>query len=381
MSKLSLSAFVIITMMACNKTDFESNNGKRSGENAQGKASDKVLNLECSPGEAKAQLVTDLTGALKTSVKLSGEFCGVSSNATNGELTTLFVIDISGSMKFNDPLTNSSCGRLRAAEAIVEKLEAEVAKGAVINMSAVQFGSVSVPAVTPRSLADFKASLTPQTFCLDNGEATNYEAAFTEAKTMLAPVEGTKVVYFISDGAPTVASTLFVTDDQAIYDAGRRAAEALRAADPKMVLNAIYIEEKPVTDPLFDPSTTAIVPPLVAPATYLEQITGSKDRVRLVTNVNEIAAEIVTFDTPDVVTLDKDSVAGTIEADGLGRGKIEIASLEPHPTKDGVWIFETEAFELYGTTTDTTTNVVTLTIEGSDGKTYTAEAEINFGIE
>jgi Mg-chelatase subunit ChlD len=381
-SKLCMSGLVTIAAMAataCNDTNFKSDTVKRSGDNAQGKASEKVLNLECEPGQAKAELITDVQGAVKTTVRLSGEFCGVTTNATSGELTTLFIIDTSGSMQVNDPLVAGSCGRLRAAEAIVKKLEADAANGATVSMGAVHFGGTSTQAVTVRSLAEFKASVTTDTFCRDDGGNTNYEAAFTEATTMMTGVEGAKAVYFISDGEPTASNTIVPIEDVVtLYEVGRKAAETLRQTDQNLVLNAIYIQGTPVGPDPFNPNP--IVPPMSNEA-YLEQITGSKDRVRLVTNVDEIAAEIITFDTPDVVTLEKDSVAGTIEADGFDSGEITIATLEAHPSKDGVWIFETEPFELYSTTSDTTTNVVTLTIKGSDGKTYTAEAEINFGIE
>jgi hypothetical protein len=76
--------------------------------------------------------------------RVEGEFCPTATN----ELTVVFVVDYSASMgkhvnkeaseerEGNDPQIDGSCGRLRAAEAIIAKLQAERSSGDQINVAA-----------------------------------------------------------------------------------------------------------------------------------------------------------------------------------------------------------------------------------------------------
>ncbi len=381
---LSLSA-------ACNDASFKGS-GARKGADATvqtpehqdespiSRKTDKTLKLACTDGKSDARLVTEVKGAESTTVRLEGEFCGLGSDAKAGKLTVLFVLDYSGSMKFNDPSDAGTCGRLKAGQAILQKLEAAAATGdADVQVGIQAFSSRSIPGIAPTSLAAFKANLTNDIFCSNDGGETNYEAAFKAAETLLTPVDGTKVIYFISDGLPTQAGTgLFPAgndDQQAVYDAGQAAAESLRKNVKDLSFDAIFLGTS--TDPGNDPGV-----PTVDPQTYLEQIAGDKEHVRVVTSADDLAAKIVTFATPTASSsLDTDSVTGTLEAASFDGKTIKLDSLTQVAGRDGVWSFVTESFELLGSADKATNNIVTLSIKGADGKAHTAVAEIKFAID
>lgn len=381
-----LGGLLVATLMStlvgagCNDTAFKSQNPRKAeAQTARDpKKSDAALKLLCEGGKGEARLVTDLKGSEATSVRLEGEFCGIPDGSASAKLTMLFVLDVSGSMRDNDPLVGDSCGRLAAGIAIVNKLEQELRDGVEINVGLLAFGSQALPLVEPQPLASFKTQLTSATLCRDDGRGTNYEAAFAGAKDALDDVEGNKAVYFISDGLPTESGTGILTglggfgDAKAIYEAGAKAAAELRGL-PDLTLNTIFLGAGSGTGGLDTAGYDA--------QSYLEEITGDKDRVRLVTSADDLAAEIVKFDTPEAVTLDKDSVSATVSAPAFGKTPIKVASLEPAPGRDGVWTFVTEPFTLFGTKQKAVANEVVLTVKGGDGKDYRATAVINFAVE
>lgn len=372
---------LLMTGTGCNDTSFKSETPRkeesatvRKPEKPK-KQSDATFKLECKDGKGEAKLVTELKGTEGTTVKLEGEFCGIPTGTSTGNLTVLFLLDFSGSMRDNDPLVAGRCGRLDASEAIVAKLEADLQDGVELKIGMLPFGSSALPIIATQPLASFKAAMTAATVCRNDGRETNYEAAFVGATKALKDVQGTKVVYFVSDGLPTVSGTgLFggigATDAQ-VLDAGRKAAAALRAI-PDLTLNTIFlgnIAGIPGGDTTFNPQT------------YLEDITGNKDHVRLATNAADLAAEIVKFDTPEAVSLDAASVNGTVTASAFGKNDIKLESLKQDPSREGVWIFVTKPFTLFANKAKPVTNDVTFTVKGGDGKDYKATATITFEMD
>lgn len=374
----TVAAMGLMTLLsACNDTSFKSQNPKRGADvtvkEPDRKSSDATLKLACEDGKGDAHLVTDLKGTEATMVQLEGEFCGIPAGTSTGKLTMLFVVDFSGSMIANDPLVSGSCGRLAAAKAIVTKLEAQSSDNVEIKVGLNPFGASALPGIAPVDLAAFKAQLTPEALCRDDGGDTNYEAAFVAANDTLKATDGQKVVYFISDGLPTSSGTgplggIFADETQ-VYAAGRKAAETLRELQ-NLTLNTIFVG-----------GSTPGGATSVDPQTYLEQITGDKAKVRVVANAEDLAAEILKFDTPDAVALDPDSVAGTVSASAFGKNDIKVASLTLDPAREGVWLFVTEPFALFGDRKKAVDNDVTLTVRGADGKDYKATAVIKFAMD
>lgn len=385
---LLMTCFAAVMPIAgCNNTSFKSEPIKRAADvEVPPPPVDKVFKLQCEGDQGTAQLVKDVTGDARTKVRLEGEFCGITSEVTGGSLAVMFLVDHSGSMKENDPPEAGSCGRLKAAEALVNRLEALEAPGVEIKVGLLPFGDFALSGVLPIPLAQFKTELTTRRFCSIDGGATNYESAFYQAQKQLAAVDGPKAVYLISDGLPTRAGrdmadflapspTAGTTRDYLIKveNEGVKAAQALRASDNSLTLNAVFLGAAKIEDPTLSSGTD--------PQQYLEQVTGSKDRVRLVNGADDLAAEIVSLDTPDVLTVDESSVKGVIEAAAFGQRAIKIATFDQHPSREGVWTFATEPFDLYGAEGREVDNVVTLTIKTSDGKEHKATANLTFAIE
>lgn len=379
----------VAALSGCNKSSFAGGGDQKKArsnpvdpnhQDADSKKSDRSLKLQCKDGQSEAKLVTEVTGQASTTVRLEGEFCGLGSAAKNGDLTVAFVLDYSGSMRENDPLVLGSCGRLKAGEAILSKLKsAPELKDANVKVALQAFGTTGIRGIDPIALDQFEANLTAERFCRDDGEQTNYEAAFKNAETLLSTIEGNKVVYFITDGTPTVKGLSAIDalfsqpDPQEVVDAGRAAAESLRNNVKDMTLNVVFVGNIDVANnieiPGFDPEA------------YLAEIAGNKDNVRVVNSAEDLAAKIVTFETPTAAAFSTDSVEGRLEATDFDGKSIALESLEPVEGRAGVYTFVTESFELYGNAEEATQNVLTLTIKGADGKVHTATAEIKFIVD
>lgn len=321
--------------------------------------------------------------------KIRGQFCPEASN----KLTVLFVVDFSGSMgrhvpgmglpevPGNDPQIDGSCGRLRSAQAILAKIEAEKKPGDVVEIGMVPFagGIVTDKIVKIADLATFKAQVSKDSFCqyvvqdasfgYDPGNpggidgpagflgfgkvdsSTNYTAAFTAAESLLTGVYGRKVSYFISDGEPTSGGADPV-------QAGIAAGNRMRQVVDNLTLNAILLGQ-------MAPSAQQV----------LEQVTGSPDRVRKVELADELAKEIVLF---PAASIDDSSAKATLAVEPYPRADLGLHFFGPHPTQAAIWIWETQPFVLQGKPGVSTLNLVEVTARGADGTTYKSEIRIRY---
>jgi hypothetical protein len=360
-----------VAAQGCNQTSFQSGAEKKPGEQVAPvlQPTQKNIKIPCKDGESK--LVTTLSGSSKTSLVVDGEFCGIPGNTETGKLTAFFVLDFSGSMQENDPIEAGSCGRLKAAQAIVAKLESSMKDGIELSAGFLQFGDKALPPFSPEGLDSFKSHLTEAKFCENTRSATNYQAAFDAAKDVLDQVEGHKVIYFISDGMPTVSASssgnIFTGKiDPKVYADGIKAAESLRKLKD-LTLNAVYLGANVGLEG---------APASFVPETYLEQITGDKKNVKLATNADALAAEIVKFETPDVSELDTASAKGEVSAAGFTTKTFAVKNLVKDPTKEGVWTFSTDSIDLFASNSKSVANNIKITIKGSDNKTYEALATV-----
>jgi len=373
-----LLVIVIVSMPGCGDTSFKGGADKRGGLDATPNG-ERNFSLSCDESSGVATLETELKSSAAAnikSVRMTGEFCKLPEGVTpSSGLDILFVIDTSFSMERSDPLekegTVESCGRLRAAQAIISKMESAASPNlGKVRFGLVSFASAAITKAAPGDLATFRSSLTPEAFCeITRGPtgATNYEAAFAETSRVLESSRAARsVVYFISDGMPTRGGGLVGSID-APYVAGRSAAEALRSGASGVVLNAVYLGSDASSDPPAFPGQPSA-------EDYLTQITGSRDLVRIVNNAEQLAAEITKFETPEAGNLDASSARGSISAQGLGERPIRVESVVPDAARKGVYTFRTEAFALLGNGSPKAgEQTVLLTIKASDGSERAAK--------
>lgn len=318
-----------------------------------------------------------------------GAFCPESKN----KLTVLFVVDYSGSMgrhipakgqaevPGNDPQVNGSCGRLRAAQAIIDKIKAEKKAGDTVEIGMVPFaGGIVTKKVMPiAGLDQFAGAVNKDTFCqyvvqdasfgydpqnpggIDGGAgflglfgvdaSTNYKAAFTAAQSVLSGVYGRKVVYFISDGEPTSGGADPIA-------AGVEAGNALRQSVDNLTLNALVLGNVPQAE------------------SVLAQVAGAPERVRRADNADQLAQAILDF--PEASIDESTGKAWLTVAPYQPRADLGLRYLKADPSRAGVWIWETQPFVLLGKPGETVANVVEVTALGKDGSTHAATVQINF---
>lgn len=315
-----------------------------------------------------------------TTVK--GRFCPTSNN----KLTVLFVVDYSGSMgrhvpqpglpeiPGNDPQINGSCGRLRAAQAILGRIGSEMKPGDTVEVGMVPFagGIVTNRILDIRGLAEFGAQVSKDTFCqyvvqapsfgydpvnaggIDGGavnSSTNYRAAFTAARSALTNVYGRKVVYFISDGEPTSGGIDPVR-------AGIEAGEALRLSVDNLTLNGLLLGNT-------GPAAQAV----------LEQVAGAPERVRRAESADELAEAILDF---PAATIDESSGLATLSVAPYPKTDLGLQFLTKDPAQGGVWIYETQPFVLLGRPGEEVMNIVEVTAHGADGSTHSSIVKIRY---
>lgn len=317
-------------------------------------------------------------------MRVKGRFCPKASN----KLTVLFVVDYSGSMgrhvdntggpemPGNDPQVGGSCGRLRAAQAILSKIQSERQPQDQIQVGLVPFaGGILAGRVTQIvDLSAFAALVTQETFCqyvvqnpsfgigpsnpggidgsVDGVDAsTNYKAAFTAAKSLLTPLYGRKVVYFISDGEPTSGG----------FDPVRAGIDAggdLRSSVDNLTLNGLLLGS-------LGPDAEQV----------LAAVAGSPDRVRKAENADQLAAQILQF--PDG-GIDEASGQATLTVAPYPAANLGLHYLAKDQAVAGTWVYETQPFVLLGKQGQDVLNLVEVTARGKDGTTYSSTVKIMY---
>lgn len=322
--------------------------------------------------------------AAKVTATVKGKFCPKS----NAQLNVLFVVDHSGSMgrhipglgqpevAGNDPQVDGSCGRLRAAQAIMAKLTADAKAGDDIRIGMVPFAGGIIPnrVIQLSSKTDFEAKVTKDVFCsyvvqdlsfgldptnpggIDGSlssidASTNYTAAFSAAESMLTAAYGRKVVYFISDGEPTSGALDPVLG-------GIAAGESLRKHVDNLTLNGLLLGS-------IGTSARGV----------LEAVAGSPDRVRDADKADELAEAILQFAD---ASIDESTGKAWLSVLPYPKAELGLKYLSPDPTAPGVWIWETQPFILLGQKGEEVENVVTVTAQGKDGSTHQSEVKIYY---
>lgn len=314
------------------------------------------LKLTCDGNNSSTNSFTSLQGKSTDSIKIEGEFCP----SVFAEMTILFVVDFSGSMATNDPIVSGSCGRLSSAQSILARIKEKVRAQDKVNVGVVSFSTSASLIVSLTAIDKIDASVTSTNFCGQSG-STNYAEAFKQAKTALLNATGSKTVYFISDGEPDVSG---MTSAQA-QQAGLTEAQNLKTAIPTLAINAIYLQSGSSSGS-FNPQS------------YLEQITGSADRVKVASAASTLADEILKFGFP-TLEVDEKTAKGFLKVGASSTtGPVEIESFARNTAKTGVWSYVTKPFKLQGTKDTAVLNQVTITAQDKAGKEQTANVVISY---
>jgi hypothetical protein len=374
MKNLNLAFILFVTSVfigGCSDSDFQGAAPSKK-KVADATPVNRTVHLTCDQVTGESVLKTNFAGEKPMLVSIEGEICGIQAEKVENNLSVFFILDFSGSMfqsvakPGNDPVVGGSCGRLNAATAIATKMEATQAQGVNVQMGAMQFAASSLTHIPMTDLQSFKDSLSVENYC-QGKDGTNYESALNEAKTQLQGVEGRKLVYFITDGAPTIQDSLLGSP----LDSGLTTATDFRNSTQDLTFNAIYLNSG-------GPSNATNPNSNFDPKNYLGQIVGNPDNVKLVNNAADLAKEILEFETPELITLNPDSANMVHAAAKFGENDVKIESLVADPSREGVWKFVTEPILLFAEQGRRVTNSITLKVQTSDGNEHTASVEIEF---
>jgi uncharacterized protein YegL len=329
-----------------------------------GDANSRVLDAPCTEGSSGPQVIdVDHAGSASDSFEVKTEWCLKGKQV--GRLRVMFLVDHSGSMNNNDPLVNGSCGRLDAANALVEKIKSQMAESDEVDVAAVTFGTQAKPAASFVPIDDFASShINAEVFCgaLDQ---TNYQSALQVAIDLVrgsADSETPVVAYLLSDGLPSLGSEQSQEDYISTEQAALSAAKSFRELG-NVSLNAIYLQS---TRPA---GTTS-------PESYLAELTGGPDKVKIVSNAQELAASVTKFELPAPKT-DLTSATATVTGKGKPRS-VTLKSVEPDPTNPNKILVTTERFKLTEADEEETTRYfIKLKVDIDDGTIQQTTIVIN----
>lgn len=347
----------------------------------------EILTFRCNgEGDAsKGEITFSSKSNERIHAMVKGEFCPASTE----KLNVVFVVDFSASMgkwrktdqdawrEGNDLLKDGTCGRLKAAQAIMNKFDKNLIDQGRVNIGTVAFAGNIVEDYSDRQLANassYGTNLTSDNYCrfvaqsgdqqaqapgaitpsrgfLGRGTLdghTNYQAAFDRARGMLANATGRTVVYFISDGAPTIPGNDPI---KAGIDAGK----SLRDSVGNITVNALMLGQQ---------NSDA--------ENVLKQVTGS-NRIIYAQNADQLDEKILMFPEP---TIDENTVAAQMFVQPYPERQLGVADIRKTNAK--VWTYLTQPFVLLGQPGQTTDNRLTVTAKGQDGSTMTSVITIKY---
>lgn len=327
-----------------------------------------VFWVPCAAGQGSGTMRGSLTTTEGARVRVAGELCP---EKQVGNLDVLFVVDFSGSMDGNpfegpnDPLNGGSCGRLQAAEALLRKFSSPTFRNASIRAGMVAFADSAQIRLPMGDLQAMQASLTPANWCgaASSVARTNYRAAFEQAQNALAAGSGGQtVIYFISDGSPTLGGT----GSETPHAAGLAAARNLRqTAGDQLILNVVYLGYRNGS--------------AQNPQAYLEQVAGGPNRVRLVSGAGDLVEAVQQLDVV-ADTIGNDAVRASHVAKGNSKA-LNIVSLQRSTTRGGAYVFVTEPFSLVGEVGKSIENLIEVKATSDSGAALEAKALIDFTLK
>lgn len=319
-------------LAACSNANFKTGTDNKA-------ATPESADLKCGKDGVYSEDDLRLEIKDKSGVDLvvQGEFCP----QAPAELDLVFLVDFSLSMynekesRGNDQVVDGTCGRLKAANAIIDKHRENTAnQNAKIKVAIIQFSAEHLKTIPLTDIDHLEDARTVENFC--GGVAgTNYKVAFDEAAKLLEKENGTKVLYLISDGLPTEGGGGDRGNFPRHLEAAQTAADAMRSAVANLTFNTVFLQGNSTVD---DKD--------VDPKEFLVKLTGAADRVKIADNADDLSAEILALKAPPV-DLDTTKAQAVLKADGVEDQLVEFAAFAPAAGKDQIWTFRTEEFEAF----------------------------------
>lgn len=328
------------------------------------KDGDRLIDAPCSAGQEANIIEVDHNGSAQDSFQVKAEWCLKGKQV--GRIKLMFLVDLSGSMKDNDPMVNGSCGRLDGARALVERIQSVKKETDIVEVAAVTFGSEARPASDFVPLEDFvKSKMSADIFCAAVDQ-TNYSGALDVAADLVQTSGDTEtpvVAYLLSDGLPSLGTERSPED---YVNTERLALESAKGflGLGNVSLNAVYLQSTSVAG-------------ATLPEAYLAELTGSPDRVKIVSNAEDLGASITTFELPAAKT-NAASASATITGAGDAR-RIPLKSVQEDPKDPNKIVVTTKRFKLTEDGKDLTSRyTIKLKVGANDGSVQETTVVINF---
>lgn len=331
------------------------------------------IKVTCSESQLSTTKVQNVKGMNNKRISIEGQIC-LSGEVTTmeGEANIVFIVDTSNSMAYADPTTGwiSDCERKKAIQKVVSLTTGgNSTVGSKLKGAIVTFGSYATTSGW-KSLS----SLSYAGVCGSYG-GTNYEGAFKKAESLLKGKSGTNIIYFITDGAPSMtnSSTAYSGND---WSGGRTqgayAMQNLKNSVDNLTVNAIYLE-----DPKLGSSDYGVdCPTKQQTHEYLVDIVGSSSHVKLASNASSLVEQISAFDTVPAGSFASTSdLKAQVTVSGVS-SNVKVKSLTY--TSEGVYTYKLEEVTLKGTVGSTVDNKFVVQGTGSNGEVSTSTVIIKY---
>ena len=333
------------------------------------------VRITCDKSQLSTTKVQNVSGVNYTKISIEGQIC-LSGEVTtvSGSANVLFIVDRSNSMRAADKTTLGKCSRKDAIKKVIKATTGGKSspniKGAVVT-----FGQYA----NSTNWTEL-SSLSYSNVCGEGGSGswsdnggTNYEAAFKKAKDLLKGKKGTNIIYFITDGAPSLSkstSSYSGNDWSGGQSAGKSAMTELKNSVSDLTINALYL-----VDP--DLGTYGSGTPTASETyDYLVGLVGNANNVKKAEKASDLVDQIATFDTVPAGTFSStEDISALVTVEGSSSN---VVVKELNYVSEGVYTYVLKEVEHRGDSGTVTDNVFTVTGKGSNGETSTSTVIVKF---